>query len=301
MRYIPVFILIILITLCLLGAGCTSPATPATGRQITTITPAAPGATPEPAVDNKTVTVAETGMPSLLARIEGEVNLSLCSLDQNISVAARSLGDTGISGSAANSTLGGLAASPRVIDAVTVTTDGVIAAVMPARFQGAISTTVANQSHIIKGLATGAPVLSTVFAAVEGFNASAIVYPVRTTDGTLIGLVSVPFQPESLLSDAISPLVDARVYEVTVIQADGRVLYATNTSQVGMSSLNDPLFASRPDLTRFINRVASEDSGRGNYSVHDPATNTNMTVENYWTTVSLHGTPWRIVLDTVRE
>jgi hypothetical protein len=240
-------------------------------------------------------------MPSLLARIEGRVNRSLVTLDRNISGAAKTLGDTGISGSAANVILEKLAASPPVVDAVTVTNDGVIAAVMPARYQSVIGNNIANQSHIMKGFSTGAPVLSGEFAIVEGFNASSIVYPVQSTNGTVIGLVSMPFLPERLLSDAIRPLLDDRAYEVTVIQTDGRIIYATNTSQVGMISLSDPLFVSRPDLIRFINQVILADSGRGTYSVQDTATNTNKTVENYWTTVSLHGTPWRIILDTIRE
>ena len=171
---------------------------------------------------------------------------------------------------------------------------------MPPRYQDVIGETVANQSHIIKGFATAAPVLSGEFATVEGFNASAIVYPVQSADGAVIGLLSVPFLSYSLLSDAINPLMGNNEYEVTVIQTDGRIIYATNTSQVGMMSLTDPLFISRPDLIRFVNRVTSTDSGSGIYTVSDMATKKNVTVENYWTTVSLHGTPWRIILDKIR-
>jgi hypothetical protein len=306
MRRITDFIFIILIALSLLGVGCTRPAAPETWQQDNNI---ATGVTMAPTTPVHLVT--ETGaipgtfndtiMQSLLARIGGRVNRSLSSLDQNVSGAATSLGVTGISGSAANGILGSLAASPSVVDAVTVTNDGKITAVMSAGYLAVIGDNVADQSHIRTVLSTGAPVLSGEFRTMEGFSASAVVYPVRSANGTLIGLVSVPFLTEHLLSDAISPLVDDRVYEVTVIQADGRIIYATNASQVGMMSLSDPLITSRPDLARFVNQVISTDSGRGTYSVFDTGTNTNKTVENYWTTVSLHGAPWRIILDTVRE
>ena len=306
MRRITGFILLLLITLSLISAGCTSPATP--GKMppspiVTPVTTAVPMVPLLPVTkeDKKPGSLDDTIMPSLLARVKERINRSLTSLDQNISLAAKSLGNTGISGNATNSILGGLAATPPVIDAVTVTNDGVIAAAMPVAYQVVTGDQVANQSHIIKGLITGNPVLSGEFRTVEGFNASAIVYPVRSADGTLIGLVSVPFLPESLLSDAISPLMVDPVYEVTVIQADGRIIYATNMSQVGMLSLSDPLFVSRPDLIGFVNKVLLEDSGRGAYSVPDAATNTNKTVENYWVTISLHGTPWKIILDRIRE
>jgi len=305
MKRIPCFILIILLTLSLLGAGCTSPATPTKGWLTPLATQITPSVTmvPQSVVTMKEtvpVTIDNPVMRSLLGRIEGRVNRSLDSLDRNISGVAKSLGSTGISGNAANNVLADLSASSSVIDAVTVTRSGTIAAAMPPRYQNVIGETVANQSHIIKGFATAAPVLSGEFTTVEGFNASAIVYPVQSADGVVFGLLSVPFLPASLLSDAISPLMDNNEFEVTVIQTDGRIIYATNTSQVGMMSLSDPLFVSRPDLIRFVKQVVSTNSGSGTYTVPDMATKKNVTVENYWTTVSLHGTPWRIILDTIR-
>lgn len=306
MRRIIGSMVIILIALSLLCAGCTGPSSPEKGQPARYITHESTTAPVTPAHEvNKTVITPvggdDTIMLSLLDRIRGRVDRSLETLDRNISGAAGTLAGTGISGSAANSVLEDIAASPAVVDAVTVTGDGKIAAVMPAVYKDIIGKDVRDQSHIATGLSTGKPVLSDEFKTVEGFNASAIVYPVRSSDGTVTGLISVPFLPESLLSGAIVPLTDNSVYEVTVIQVDGRIIYATNTSQVGMNSLSDPLVVSRPDLARFINQVLSADSGRGTYSVRDIATNSTGTVENYWTTVSLHGTPWRIILDKIRE
>jgi hypothetical protein len=305
MKQITGSIVIILIALSILCAGCTDPSTPEKGQQAGYITPVATREPVTPAHEVNTTDINPVNgddmiMVSLLDRIGARVNRSLDTLDRNISGAAGNLAGTGISGGAANSILGDIAASPAVVDAVTVTSDGKIAAVMPAGYQHIIGEEVRNQSHIIKGLSTGNPVLSDEFQTVEGFSSSAIVYPVRSADGTVIGLISVPFLPESLLSSAISPLVDNSMYEVTVIQMDGRVIYATNTSQVGMNSVNDPLIISRPDLNMFINQVLSADSGQGTYSVQDVVTNTTGTVENYWTTVSLHGTRWRIILDKIQ-
>lgn len=306
MRWIHGFIVITLITFSLLGAGCTGLENQEKGHQSGWITP---GTTTAPLVFvpqvSKTGTIPgsddDARMLLLLSRIGEQVNRSLETLDRNISGAAGTLGDSGISGSAADIALEHLAASPAVIDAVTVANNGTIAAVMPARYNAVIGENISDQSHIMKVLSTGDPALSDEFTTVEGFKASAVVYPVRSANGTVIGVLSVPFLPENLLSGAIVPLLDNRVYEVTVIQMDGRIIYATNTSQVGMNSLSDPLFMSRPDMARFINQVLSADDGRGTYPVHDTTTNTTGTVVNYWTTAGLHGARWRVILDTIRE
>ncbi len=305
MRWIQGFIIITLITLSLYTAGCTSQVNQEKWQQAGWITLGTTIAPPAPVHQvSKPGTIPGTNdttiMPLLLSRIGVQVNLSLETLDRNISGAARTLGYSGISGNVANNALEHLAASPAVIDAVTVANDGTIAAVMPARYQAVIGDNVSDQSHILKVLSTGNPALSDEFKTLEGFNASAVVHPVRSANGTVIGLLSVPFLPESLLSGAIVPLLDNRIYEVTVIQMDGRIIYATNTSQVGMNSRLDPPFISRPDMTSFINQVLSADSGRGTYLVHDTTTKTTGTVENYWTTVGLHGTRWRVILDTIR-
>jgi hypothetical protein len=304
MRRIPCIIIITLIALSTLGAGCTSPAANEKGWLTPVVTPGAALVTQRaPDINPRTVPAGQSdqAMLVLLTRIEGRVNRSLEILDRNVSSAAKMLGDTGISGSPADNVLGALASFPTVVDAVTVTTDGKIAAVMPAGYQHIVGDNIRDQPHIRKGLSTGGPGLSDEFKTVEGFNASAIVYPVRSANGTVLGLLSVPFLPEKLLSDAIVPVMDNSPYEVTVIQTDGRVIYATNRSQVGMDSLSEPLFISRPDLILFINKVLSADSGSGTYSVTDSRTNRNGTVENYWTTVSLHGTRWKVIIDTIRE
>jgi len=166
---------------------------------------------------------------------------------------------------------------------------------MPEKYQNVTGSSVANQSHIIKSFTTGEPVLSGEFQTVEGFDAAAVVYPVHSQNGTVLGLISVPFLPQTVLSGALSPLTNNTGYEFTVIQADGRIIYATNSSQIGLMTFDNPLFTSRPDLIRFARQVVANESGSGTYM-----TQQNLTVENYWATVSLHGTPWRIIIDKIQ-
>jgi hypothetical protein len=292
---------IAIIIVSLLVSGCINPANTGQGPRVPVITretTPADGLLPSQATSNQVVPAVlnDTKMKSLLIQAGNRLNRSLQSLDENVTAAATSLGTAGITGPEALGLLSNLTSSPSVVDAVTVTPEGNIAAVMPEKYQDVIGSSVANQTHIIRSFATGEPVLSGEFLTVEGFNSAALVYPVHSRNGTVIGLISVPFLPERLLSDAVGPLINGTGYEVTVLQTDGRIIYATNASQTGLMTFDDPLFTSRPDIIRFARLVVSNESGSGTY-----LTGQNLTVENYWTTVSLHGTPWRIIIDTVRE
>jgi hypothetical protein len=292
---------IAIIIVSLLVSGCINPTNTSQGPRVPVITqktttnpvsltPRATSPQTVPAVLN------DTKMKSLLTQAAGRVIRSLQSLDGNVSAAATSLGNAGIAGPGALGILGNLTSSPSVVDAVTVTPEGNIAAVMPEQYQDVTGSPVANQSHIVRSFTTGEPVLSGEFLTVEGFYAAAVVHPVHSRNGTVLGLISVPFLPERLLSSAVSPLINGTGYEVTVLQTDGRIIYATNSSQTGLMTFDDPLFTSRPDIIRFARLVVSNESGSGTY-----LTQQNRTVENYWTTVSLHGTPWRIIIDTIQE
>jgi hypothetical protein len=292
---------IAIIIVSLLVSGCINPTNIGQGPRVPVITretTPAPGPLSSQITNSQAVPAAlnDTTMKSLLTQSVNRVNHSLQSLDGNVSAAATSLGATGIAGPGALGILGNLTLSPSVVDAVTVTPEGNIAAVMPEKYQNVTGSSVASQTHIIRSFTTGEPVLSGEFLTVEGFNAAAVVYPVHSLNGTVLGLISVPFLPERLLSDAISPLINDTGCEVTVLQTDGRIIYATNSSQVGLMTFDNPLFTSRPDIIRFARMVVSNESGSGTY-----LTQQNRTVENYWTTVSLHGTPWRIIIDKIRE
>jgi hypothetical protein len=284
-----------------LAPGCIYPANNRPGYQVQAI---APETTTHSVGTSQGTTIPQavptafndTEMKSLLNQTRIRVNQSLSSLDENVSAAATLLGPVGISGNETLAILDNLTSSPSVVDAVTVTPDGAIAAVMPEKYGNVTGSSVASQPHIIKGFTTGEPVLSQEFLTVEGFNAAAMVCPVHSRNGTVLGLISVPFLPQILLSDAISPLTNNTGYEITVIQVDGRIIYATNSSQIGLMTFDNPMFTSRPDLIGFARQVVENESGRGTY-----LTLQNVTVENYWTTVSFHGTPWRIIIDKIWE
>ncbi len=55
---------------------------------------------------------------------------------------------------------------------------------------------ISGQEHIAHILTTRAPTLSKEFLTVEGYNATALVYPVFSPDGEFEGGISATFEPE---------------------------------------------------------------------------------------------------------
>ena len=122
----------LLLIALVLAAGCTSaPDTMTTG--------------PEPTCGTL---AAATTTSAALTRLTIGVNATLQEMDAILATAATAMGTTGITGPGANATLAMVAATtPYAIDAVSISADGRIAAVMPEQYWAAVGTYVGNESH----------------------------------------------------------------------------------------------------------------------------------------------------------
>lgn len=247
--------------------------------------------------------VPTTGVPpvdadpsAVLAMFVGDVNTTLEEMDRNAASAAAELGATGLSGDGANASLTRLAASsPYAIDAVTITPDGRIAAAMPAEYGAAVGTHVGNQSHVQRGLADRRPLMSEVFRAVEGSEASVIQYPVTGGDGAFLGLVSIVFEPGLLLADRADRALSGTALRAWAMAPDGRVIYDPDPARVGRNAITDPAYASFPEFVAAARRIGAEPAGSGAYSFTPPGGAT-VKQEAHWATAGLHGTEWRVVV-----
>jgi hypothetical protein len=216
--------------------------------------------------------------------------------DEEVNITARVLGITGVTGHASDVALLSLVTSdPWFIDAVTVSPDGTIVAVMPAEYQGVVGEDISNQSHIVTILKDQEPALSPIFTTVEGFVSAAIAYPVFSPGGELTGGVSAPFDPALLIGPVISHTVNGTPYSVTVTQTDGLILFDTDPSQIGKSP-DDPIYAQFPELKAVMQRSMIEPQGNGTYTFTKPGTNQMVRKEAVWSTISLHGTGWRVIV-----
>jgi len=220
--------------------------------------------------------------------IQGEMGR----MDRELAAAAEELSKTGITGEGAQGVLKKLAAlSPQIVDAVTVDSTGKIVAVEPASYQYVVGADIGGREYIKRLWEAKAPVISSIFS-VEGFPAIDLERPVFNDKRELVGSVSLLLKPEDFFSSFDVPEIGGQKPEIMVTQQDGYILYDTDTSQIGRNVLTDPFYKDFPDLLPLAGRTAGTRWGMGAYSAPDQQVKMSV-----WTTVGLHGTEWRVVMN----
>ncbi len=267
----------------MLVAGCAVPS----GNQ--SVTPTVPETTTIP---------PHTALTAGLARFISDVNETLHVMDQAVEMAATDMGSIGIAGPAVNDTLAILAnSSPYASDAVTISSEGRIAAVMPEQYWGAVGVYVGNESHNQLALRERRPLMTPVFPAAEGFDAVSIRWPVWNKTGSYLGLVSIIVNPQQMLSAQADHALAGTNFTAWAMQTDGFLIYDRDPSElVGHNLLTDPLFAGYPDLVALAERVSLEPEGSGVYSFTSTEGGPTVQKEAVWGTVGLHGTEWRLLV-----
>ena len=240
------------------------------------------------------------GSSGMLIQLQSEMTAALTDLDEKLAIAAYNLGSTGLNNAAARTILLELnEKSPAIIDSVTVNPEGVIVAAEPRAYHTVEGTDVSEQPSNRYILATKRPVMSGYFQVAEGMDAVLISTPVflrkgdsGQPDGQFIGVATIVVMPETLIREVADAIVLGEDYSITVVDTDGRVLYDTDPDQIGLT-LDDPVYTTYPVLVEFVTRVTKERQGQGTYIFRD------QTKEAIWTTVSLHGTEWRVAVTRI--
>jgi hypothetical protein len=291
MRPLTKILLILAVILTIACAGCTQvpPSVPGTPAPSPSVTPSTPATNQSEAA---------ASMEKVLNTLVSVLQDRLYTADAEVFATGEVLAGTGITGQGADDALLSLAESNDwIVDAVTVSPDGRIAAVMPEQYQSVIGEFIGNQSHIITILSGKKPALSPIFLTVEGFEAATIAYPVISPGGDLMGGISVPFRPDLLIGPLVTNAIQGTGYGIDVIQAtDGLILYDTDPAQIGKTP-EDPVYANYPELKALMMRVMTEKSGTGVYRFPVPGSSQPVQKEAVWDTISLHGTEWRVVVE----
>jgi len=276
----------LLLIALVLAAGCTSaPDTMTTG--------------PEPTCGTL---AAATTTSAALTRLTIGVNATLQEMDAILATAATAMGTTGITGPGANATLALVAATtPYAIDAVSISAEGRIAAVMPEQYWAAVGTYVGNESHNKQALEERRPLMSPVFPAAEGFDAVSLRRPVTDSTGTFLGLATVLFNPQELIADQADNALEGTNYTAWAIDMSSHLIYDRDPAGlVGRDMLTDPAFTDYPDLVAFVQKIMAEPAGNGTYTFTPTKGGPAVVKDAVWGTVGLHGTDWRIVVASER-
>jgi len=184
-----------------------------------------------------------------------------------------------------------------IVDIVTVNQAGYIESVIPATYERAVGQYIGDQDHVIRAMKSEQPVLGGMFKTVEGFYATSLIYPVFSLDKRVIGFISCVFKPDALLGNIIKDYTTGgATIEVLALQTDGRVIYSRDLLQIGKMTFTDPAYQTYTELLSLAARVVKEPSGTGSYSFPSGSVGAPVRKVAQWTTISLYGTEWRLLI-----
>ncbi len=236
-----------------------------------------------------------------LLKIQADVQGRLNDLDADVANASQNLSTTGIEGSAARGVLSKLMeTNSNLVEAVTVSKDGKIIVAECKGCEGGEGANISSQEHIAHILKDKTPAFSDEFLTVEGYNGTALAYPVFSPQGEPLGGISTIIKPDSLINASVAPELKGMNYSFWVMQLDGLIAYDRDSSQIGKYLFSDPLYKPFTSLLALGHTMVAERSGHGNYSFQVTEGNkTVVTKDVYWTTVGLHGKEWRLAITRI--
>ncbi|WP_319580457.1 cache domain-containing protein [uncultured Methanospirillum sp.] len=168
---------------------------------------------------------------------------------------------------------------------------GHIIAVYPDAYMPSIGTDLSRQPHIARVLSYPAPGMSTYLKTIEGKDAVIITYPVLSKQKAVTSYVSSLVSPSVLISPDTMEYLKESGYSLMVEQPEGTILSESESDQVGRSAWNDPEFNASPSLLKTAVHLQNARAGYDTYSGLK-----NQEVQVAWTTVTLHGIPWRVAV-----
>lgn len=277
---------------------------------------------------NLSAAESRADMLFMLLQIQADAQGNLNDLDQDVANSAQNLSASGIEGAAARKVLRDLLDSnSNIAEAVSFDNNGMITEVDCAGcFDEGEGTNISRQSllsmHspenlsqlsrdlIASVLKTKSPEFSKEYRMSEGYNGTAIAYPVFTPRGELLGGIIASIVPDKLLNALVAPQLHFNTttrsnitdYSFWAMDLDGLIAYDRDASQIGKYLFVDPLYQPYPSLIELGRKIAAERSGHGYYSFQVTEGNKKVvTKESYWTTVGLHGAELRLIVTKIAQ
>ncbi|MGB5101124.1 MAG: cache domain-containing protein [Methanothrix sp.] len=260
---------------------------------------------------NLSATESETDMLFKLLQFQADVQGNLNDLDVDVANASQNISTTGLEGTGAREVLSKLLeTNSNLVEASTFSKDGKIIVTECKGCDRNEGADISGQEHVALILRTKNPTFSKQFLLMEGYNGTALEYPVFSPKGEFLGGISAVIEPDKLLNALVAPLLQNDMYNRSgianytfwVMDRDGPLLYDEDTSQIGKNLFEDPLYKPFPDLQELVeHRIVAERSGHGNYSYFEVIGGNKAVVTKvcYWTTAGLHGREWRLVITKV--
>ncbi len=235
-------------------------------------------------------------LPQLLLAAHDKLQQQLNSIDQDLARTAKMLARTGLDGWDTGRAMGQLrTAQPQIINCATISPQGVMVRIEPGEYGSHEGANIADQPQVAYMLKNHKPVLSNLFKTVEGFWGADLERPIIDEKGRFLGAISAMISPMAMTHDVVEALPAGGGLNAYLIQTDGLILYYRPLKEIGRNILETALFKSNPKARALAEAIIKKPQGMGGpphflaLPGREPARRIN-----YWTSVGLHGTKWRL-------
>ena len=234
--------------------------------------------------------------PLILQKAQAKMQEALYSLKEHSIEASRQLSEVELDSYQAGKILRWLRVKEmQVIVASTMSPEGVLVRMEPyeySRFQGS---DVSKQPQVQFMLTKHKPVLSRLFQTVEGYWSVDLEHPIFGPKDEFRGALTATFHPAPFckaILDRIDPTGTVRFY---LLQDDGLVLYSNCLEEIGTNVLGSALYKADSEVKKTVDTILAQPEGRisGRHFMGKEASQSQRR-RNYWTTVELYGTQWRL-------
>jgi len=190
----------------------------------------------------------------------------------------------------------GMASNLLVLTMITYDTNGSVVAAEPESVKVLVGENLADQEVVKRALAEKVPVMSDMFPLAEGGNGVVIERPINSADWEYLGVMSTMFMPYDLIRPITENAANGTPYSFMVIETGGHILYDPDPGEVGKETFGDALYVQFPEIDRVARHVAANRSGYDTYSFYGTGSDKVVRKETFWSTASLHGTEWRVMV-----
>lgn len=186
--------------------------------------------------------------------------------------------------------------NPYVISCALVDPDGKIVYIEPSDFYPSEGQNIRDHENYLSMQKVQAPMLSSSFLAVEGFDAVSLQHPVHDKKGNICGYVNLLIRPEIMVEELVTPYIAETFYDPWIIEPEGRIIFDKAFDGTGQMLFLDYLYEDNRTLLELGDQIAESESGQGDYIFIDPDTGERMVKMAIWDTIHMHGRQWRVIL-----
>ena len=186
---------------------------------------------------------------------------------------------------------------PYVSDFGIIDKEGKLVTIEPEKQRQYEGSFVGDQAQVKEALEKKSPLLSNVFAALDGKLYIDFLYPIFSENKEFLGFVSLLIRHDEFLKSVITELANNKPYKIWVMQTDGFILYDADPNQINKNIFSDEMFKGFEDLITFSKGVSQAAYGIGSYDFYKEGLTDKTIVKKdaAWDSVGLYGKQWRII------